>query len=69
VELIFSPSGLLILFAFVYSSIHILTWTLIRYRLPVDAVIIPFAGLALLDVSQKLSLKFPVLQRVIKVGE
>jgi hypothetical protein len=42
---------------------------LIRYRLPVDAVLIPFAGLALFDVAQRLSVKFPVVQRLIKVGE
>jgi 4-amino-4-deoxy-L-arabinose transferase-like glycosyltransferase len=38
---------LLLLFAGAYTLIHILTWTLIRYRLPVDAVLLPFAGLAL----------------------
>lgn len=42
-----SPVGLLVLFVVVYSGVHILTWTLIRYRLPVDAVLIPFAGLAI----------------------
>jgi 4-amino-4-deoxy-L-arabinose transferase-like glycosyltransferase len=40
-NLLFSPQGLLILFVSVYSGVHILTWTLIRYRLPVDAVLIP----------------------------
>lgn len=64
-----SPQGLLILFALVYSGVHILTWTLIRYRLPVDAVLIPFAGLALLDIAQRLSIKFPAIQSAIKVGE
>jgi hypothetical protein len=54
-ELLFSPAGLLILFAVVYSGIHILTWTLIRYRLPVDAVLIPFAALALLDVAARMT--------------
>jgi len=68
-NLLFSPQGLLILFALFYSIIHILTWTLIRYRLPVDAVLILFAGLALFDVAQRLSLRFPVVQRLIKVGE
>ncbi len=52
-ELVISPAGLLMLFALVYSSIHILTWTLIRYRLPVDAVLIPFSALALQDVYQR----------------
>lgn len=41
-----SAVALLGLFITVYSSIHILSWTLIRYRLPVDAVLILFAGLA-----------------------
>jgi len=68
-ELVFSSQGLLILFALVYSGAHILTWTLVRYRLPVDAVLIPFAGLALYDVARRLSVKFPIVQRLIKVGE
>jgi hypothetical protein len=68
-NLVFSPQGLLILFALIYSGVHILTWTLIRYRLPVDAVLIPFAGLALYDLVGRLSVKFPVVQRFIKVGE
>lgn len=67
-ELIFSSHGLLIFFALFYSIIHILTWTLIRYRLPVDAALIPFAGLAIYDVAQRLSVKFPMVQRLIKVG-
>ena len=54
-NLLFSPQGLLILFALVYSGAHILTWTLIRYRLPVDAVLIPFAGYALLDVAERVT--------------
>jgi hypothetical protein len=49
-NLLFSPRGLLMLFVLVYAGVHILTWTLIRYRLPVDAALIPFAGLALVDV-------------------
>jgi len=68
-NLVTSPQGLLILFALVYSGAHILTWTLVRYRLPVDAVLIPFAGLALFDVFQRLSVKFPIVHRLIKVGE
>lgn len=68
-NLLVSPQGLLILFALVYAGVHILTWTLIRYRLPVDAVLIPFAALALQDVAQRLSVKFPIVQRLIKVGE
>lgn len=40
-----SPGFLLLLFAGIYTGIHVLTWTLVRYRLPVDAVLMPFAAL------------------------
>jgi len=45
-DAIASTKFLLVLFALVYTVIHVLTWTLIRYRLPVDAVFLVFAGLA-----------------------
>jgi 4-amino-4-deoxy-L-arabinose transferase-like glycosyltransferase len=50
-----SPFGLLYLFVAVYSGIHIFTWTLIRYRLPVDAVLLLFAGLAVVDLWPRLA--------------
>ncbi|MBV6401888.1 MAG: hypothetical protein CNIPEHKO_02191 [Anaerolineales bacterium] len=62
-NLLFSPQGLLMLFAVVYSGVHILTWTLIRYRLPVDAVLIPFAGLALAELAQRILKTRPHLLR------
>jgi len=46
-----SPIGLLYLFVFVYTMIHILTWTLVRYRLPVDAILVVFAGFALAELT------------------
>ena len=39
-----APGVLLILFIAVYSAIHLLSWALIRYRLPVDAVGLIFAA-------------------------
>jgi hypothetical protein len=39
-----APAGLLLLFALVYSGVHLLSWALIRYRLPVDAVMLVFAA-------------------------
>lgn len=30
--------------ALVYSLVHVLTWTLVRYRLPIDALLLPFAA-------------------------
>lgn len=38
---------LLYAFMIFYSLLHILTWAMIRYRLPVDAVLLLFAALAL----------------------
>lgn len=62
-DFLLSPRGLLILFALVYSGVHILTWTLIRYRLPVDAVLILFAGLALQDIAERV-LRIPRNEKV-----
>ena len=42
-----SPASLLLLFGVVYTAIHILTWSLVRYRLPIDALFLSFAGLTL----------------------
>jgi 4-amino-4-deoxy-L-arabinose transferase-like glycosyltransferase len=54
-----SPVSLLLIFALIYSVIHLLTWALVRYRLPVDAVLIPFAALALLRIAQQLRILKP----------
>jgi len=51
---------ILYLFMMAYAGIHLLTWTLIRYRLPIDAVLLVFAGLALVDLRARLS------QRLVK---
>jgi hypothetical protein len=40
---------LLYLFIAFYTLLHVLTWAMVRYRLPVDAVSLPFAALALHD--------------------
>ena len=48
------PIGLLTLFILFYSAIHLLSWALIRYRLPVDAVLVVFAGYALVDLAQRI---------------
>jgi hypothetical protein len=36
---------ILYLFILVYTTIHLLTWTLIRYRIPLDAILIIFSAL------------------------
>jgi 4-amino-4-deoxy-L-arabinose transferase-like glycosyltransferase len=51
-----SGANLLIFFCILYSGIHLLSWTLIRYRLPVDAVMTVFAGLFISIVLNKLQI-------------
>lgn len=43
---------LLYMFMLVYTGIHVLTWTLIRYRLPVDAFLLLFAAYAIWTLSR-----------------
>jgi hypothetical protein len=45
-----TPSAwLMVLFVITYTGMHLLSWALIRYRLPVDAVMVIFASLAVAD--------------------
>jgi hypothetical protein len=53
VQALRSPAGLLTLFAFVYTGIHLLSWALVRYRLPVDAALLAFAGSAIGETAEK----------------
>ena len=48
------PSSLLYLFILFYSVLHIFTWAMVRYRLPVDAVLLPFAALAIEDLFTRI---------------
>lgn len=43
------PLGLIYLYIAIYAAIHILTWTLVRYRLPIDAVLVVFAAYGIID--------------------
>ena len=42
-----TPLALILLFVALYTIQHVLTWAMPRYRLPVDAVMLPFAALGL----------------------
>lgn len=44
---------ILYLFILIYTVIHLLSWALIRYRLPVDAVLIIFASATLVEIQMK----------------
>jgi hypothetical protein len=46
---------LLWLFIVVYTGIHLLTWALIRYLLPVDAILLCFAAYSLTYLAQRLN--------------
>jgi hypothetical protein len=48
-----SDFGLLYLFVAFYTLLHVLTWAMVRYRLPVDAVLLPFAALGLVDLYER----------------
>lgn len=45
---------LLYVFVGVYTAIHLLSWALVRYRLPVDAVFLIFAAYGALDAGRRL---------------
>jgi 4-amino-4-deoxy-L-arabinose transferase-like glycosyltransferase len=45
----------LYLFIIVHTGIHLLTWPAARYRLPVDAVLMVFAGLAFVELTRQLT--------------
>jgi hypothetical protein len=49
-----SGTLLLLSVAAVYSLVHILTWTLVRYRLPVDAIAMPFVGVSAVALFSRL---------------
>ncbi len=53
-EMLSQPVFLLGVFMLVYSLVHLLTWALIRYRLPVDGIAVIFAGYAFSDIYQKI---------------
>jgi 4-amino-4-deoxy-L-arabinose transferase-like glycosyltransferase len=52
------PLILLIAFSVVYTGIHLLTWALVRYRLPVDAVMLIPASLGAVDLIQRIGSLF-----------
>ncbi|MFC2043165.1 hypothetical protein ACFLUA_03325 [Chloroflexota bacterium] len=49
-----APGVLLIMFIAINSAIHLLSWALIRYRLPVDAVGLIFAAIGIYWLYQKI---------------
>jgi hypothetical protein len=50
-----SPIALLFSFILIYSLMHVMTWTLVRYRLPVDAILVLFSALAMAGLGADVS--------------
>jgi hypothetical protein len=53
---------LLWLFAVVYAVVHLASWANVRYRLPVDAVLLIFASLALADLGGWLAARVTLIR-------
>ena len=53
-RLLTQPGGLLLLFFLIYVGVHLASWAGIRYRLPADAVMLPFAAFSLTIILNKL---------------
>ncbi|MFW6098154.1 MAG: hypothetical protein ACOC9Z_08750, partial [Chloroflexota bacterium] len=54
---------LILIFALAYTAIHLLSWALIRYRLPVDAVLIIPAAVAIAEILKHLPLPVPHIRK------
>ncbi|MCJ7569728.1 MAG: hypothetical protein MUO58_19650, partial [Anaerolineales bacterium] len=48
-----SSSFLLQLYTLLYTVIHLMSWSLIRYRLPVDTILILFAAFGILHITAR----------------
>lgn len=57
-------ASLIWLFALMFSALHIFTWASVRYRLPIDAALMPFAALALFFLASKI----PFLSKKLPLG-
>jgi hypothetical protein len=57
-----SAIGLLLIFILMYTAIHLASWTLIRYRLPVDAILLLFAAIGI-ENSKKITQRIAYLTK------
>ncbi|MDD3826521.1 MAG: glycosyltransferase family 39 protein [Anaerolineae bacterium] len=46
-------NALLFLFAVFYTVLHLLTWAMVRYRLPVEAALVPLAALSIAELIRR----------------
>jgi hypothetical protein len=59
----YQQAAIILLFSFclIYTAIHLLTWALIRYRLPVDAVLLIFAAVGMAALASRFGRWRPLL--------
>jgi 4-amino-4-deoxy-L-arabinose transferase-like glycosyltransferase len=52
-----TPLAMILLFMALYTIQHVMTWAMPRYRLPIDAVTLPFAALGLNNIAHWIQLR------------
>ena len=52
-------AAIIYLFALLFAGLHLLSWASARYRLPIDAALMPFAALALITLVNRLRRYLP----------
>jgi 4-amino-4-deoxy-L-arabinose transferase-like glycosyltransferase len=53
----------MMLFMLTHIGVYAVTWTMIRYRIPVDAVLIPFAAVAVVRIYERFQKQAPVSEQ------
>jgi 4-amino-4-deoxy-L-arabinose transferase-like glycosyltransferase len=56
------------LFMIIHTGVYSISWTMVRYRIPVDSVLIPFASYALIYISDHLKGRFRSVLRSSQAG-
>jgi 4-amino-4-deoxy-L-arabinose transferase-like glycosyltransferase len=57
----------LLLFMIIHTSVYAISWTMIRYRIPLDAILIPFAAVTIVQIIESLqnSYAFKYVRRLV----
>jgi 4-amino-4-deoxy-L-arabinose transferase-like glycosyltransferase len=57
----------LLLFMIIHTGVYAISWTMIRYRIPLDAILIPFAAVAIVQIIKSLqnSYVFKYVRRLV----
>ncbi len=68
-ERLMGPGAWLIVgFGVFYTAMHVATWAMVRYRLPVDAVLLPWGGFAGADLMQHVGRLAATRRRLVSRG-